>query len=39
MQTGIDSSKRLVVITETWPPKQFDPAGVHDTVLTYQVLK
>ncbi len=36
---GIDSSKRLVVITETWPPNQFDPAGVHDTVLTYQVLK
>lgn len=35
----VDSAGRLVIITETEPIKQFDPDGVRDTALTYQVTK
>jgi len=35
----VDSSGRLVVVTETEPIKNFDPDGVRDTTLTYQVVK
>jgi hypothetical protein len=35
----VDSIGRLVVVTETEPINQFDPDGVRDTALTYQVVK
>jgi hypothetical protein len=35
----VDSSGRLVIVTETEPINQFDPDGVRDTTLTYQVIK
>ena len=35
----VDSTGRLVIVTETEPIKQFDPDGVRDTTLTYQVVK
>ncbi len=35
----VDSSGRLVVVSETEPIKNFDPDGVRDTALTYQVVK
>ena len=35
----VDSSGRLVIVTETEPINQFDPDGVRDTALTYQVVK
>jgi hypothetical protein len=35
----VDSLGRLVIVTETEPIKQFDPDGVRDTALTYQVTK
>ena len=34
----VDSSGRLVIVTETEPINQFDPDGVRDTTLTYQVV-
>ena len=35
----VDSSGRLVIVSETEPIKNFDPDGVRDTALTYQVVK
>jgi len=35
----VDSLGRLVIVTETEPINQFDPDGVRDTALTYQVTK
>jgi hypothetical protein len=34
----VDSIGRLVIVTETEPINQFDPEGVRDTTLTYQVV-
>ncbi len=35
----VDAANRLVVVSETGPIQQFDPDGVRDTALTYQVTK